>query len=378
MKALIVAGLVLTSLLLCIMLGKRNKLFADKFLVIFLLGSVLGYAYSLLEQTDWMQHSYWMLLGRGFYLLYSPLFFLYVYALIHPRIPDWIYVILFAPFAGYVVHFFFYYHVVFGENQIEVKDGLLFINNVVSWSWLLFIILMLVIEPVYLIWFLRILRNYQKRITSALSYTDKINLNWVRILFYLRVSIVVLLVPVSLFAIGQGLISMEVLQIIIEIVSLTFFFMLGYYGFNQTTVFTSEVIISDIKKEDTSYRRSGLSAEQRMLYHQQLLSVMKTRKPYLNGELSARDLAALVGISTNHLSEVLNIVQKENFFDFVNGFRVEEVKSRMIDPSYSHLTLLAIALESGFNSKTSFNTVFKKFTGYTPRQYALASKSAMI
>ncbi|HEY3429281.1 MAG TPA: hypothetical protein VGK39_01310, partial [Cyclobacteriaceae bacterium] len=119
MSALVIAGFVLTLLLLCVMLGKRNKLYADTFLIVFLLGSALGYGYSFLDLTDWMQHSYWMLLGRGLYLVYTPLFFLYVYALTHQRIPQWLYVVLFAPVVFYTVHFFFYYAFV-NESQIEV------------------------------------------------------------------------------------------------------------------------------------------------------------------------------------------------------------------------------------------------------------------
>jgi len=376
MNALVIAGFVLTLLLLCVMLGKRNKLYADIFLIIFLLGSTVGSAYSLLEQTDWMQHSYWMLLGRGLNLLYAPLFFLYIYTLTLHRIPRWLYVVLFAPMVAYALHFFFYYVFIFKENQIEIRNGLVYVNNLASGSWLFFVILMLVIEPVYLIWFFKILNNYRNQLLSSVSNIDKIHLNWVRVLFYLRAAIVVLVVPAGVLAIGQAKISMEVFQIMIEAASLVFFFVLGYYGFNQTTVFTSQLATQEAK-DTVSYERSGLSAEQSEQYHQQLLSVMKEKKPYLNGELSARELANLVGISTNHLSEVLNLVQKQNFFDFVNNFRVDEVKSRIKDPAYTHLTLLAIALDSGFNSKTSFNTVFKKFTGQTPSQYIKTSKASV-
>lgn len=375
MGALVIAGFVLTLLLLCVMLGKRNKLYADTFLIVFLFGSTLGSAYSILEQADWMQHSYWMLLGRGLNLVYAPLFFLYIYTLTRHRVPRWLYVVLFAPFVAYVLHFLYYYVFVFKENQIEIRNGLLYVNNLVSGSWLFFSILMLVIEPVYLIWLFKVLNNYRNRILSAVSNIDKVHLNWVRVLFYLRVAIVVLVVPTGVLAIGPAKISMEVFQIALEAASLVFFFVLGYYGFNQTTVFTSQLVTQDVK-DTVSYERSGLSAKQSEQYHQQLLSVMKEKKPYLNGELSARELADLVGISTNHLSEVLNQVQQQNFFDFVNSFRVDEVKSRIKDPGYTHLTLLGIALESGFNSKTSFNTVFKKFTGQTPSQYIKIFKAS--
>jgi len=96
---------------------------------------------------------------------------------------------------------------------------------------------------------------------------------------------------------------------------------------------------------------------------------MQEKKPYLNGELTAGELSKLLGISVNHLSQVLNKEQKQNFFDFINSYRIKDVLLKMEDPSNAHLTLLALALDSGFNSKTSFNTIFKKVTNQTPSQY---------
>ena len=96
---------------------------------------------------------------------------------------------------------------------------------------------------------------------------------------------------------------------------------------------------------------------------------MENERPYLNAKLSLRDVADYLGISTNHLSQVINENLKENFFDFVNGYRIAAVKRMMNDPTNSHLTLLGMAYESGFNSKSSFNATFKKMTGSTPSQY---------
>jgi AraC-like DNA-binding protein len=83
-------------------------------------------------------------------------------------------------------------------------------------------------------------------------------------------------------------------------------------------------------------------------------------------------------MSPNHLSQVINQLEGKNFFDFVNAYRVEEVKRKMADDRSKKLTLLAIALESGFNSKTSFNMVFKKMTGQTPSQYYKSPDSRQV
>ena len=96
---------------------------------------------------------------------------------------------------------------------------------------------------------------------------------------------------------------------------------------------------------------------------------MDSEKLYLNEKLTGNEMAETLGISRHQLSEVLNNELQTNFYKFVNQYRVEACKQKMADPKFGHYTLMAVALECGFNSKTTFNTVFKKETGMTPRQF---------
>ncbi len=104
-----------------------------------------------------------------------------------------------------------------------------------------------------------------------------------------------------------------------------------------------------------------------------LLEHMKEHKLYLNPELKLHDFAGSLSMAPHSVSERLNQEMGMSFFDFVNHFRVEEFKSRAHSEKYSHLTLLAIAYDVGFNSKASFNRIFKRSTGMTPSQF-LAEK----
>jgi AraC-like DNA-binding protein len=96
---------------------------------------------------------------------------------------------------------------------------------------------------------------------------------------------------------------------------------------------------------------------------------MEEEKPYLNPNLTLNDLSNKLGISNHNLSEILNTHLKQNFFDFVNQYRVEEVKKYLADEGNDHLTLLSIAFDAGFNSKSGFNAIFKKYIHVTPSEY---------
>ena len=85
-------------------------------------------------------------------------------------------------------------------------------------------------------------------------------------------------------------------------------------------------------------------------------------------------LAGDLDISPNHLSQVINQYEKKNFYDFINMYRVEEFKRRALKPENSNYSILAIAYDSGFNSKSSFNQVFKKIEGKTPSRYLNTTK----
>jgi AraC-like DNA-binding protein len=123
------------------------------------------------------------------------------------------------------------------------------------------------------------------------------------------------------------------------------------------------------KMVEKKYNKSGLPEKMKDQNVKQLKYLMQSKKVYLKNDLTLNDLAQSLSISPNHLSQVLNERLGQNFFDFVNAYRIEEIKKEFANPSKSHLTILAIALEAGFNSKAAFNVAFKKHTGVTPSEY---------
>ncbi len=100
-----------------------------------------------------------------------------------------------------------------------------------------------------------------------------------------------------------------------------------------------------------------------------LLEIVENEKLYLNPDLKVHHIAALLDVTPHQISRLINQEQGINFYTFINKYRVEEFKKRVDSNNYNHMTLLGIALSVGFNSKSSFNRIFKNHTQMTPSEY---------
>ena len=218
-----------------------------------------------------------------------------------------------------------------------------------------------------------LIRMHQQRLKTLVSYSSgKITLQWL-----LAVSITFYLGYVIMFIFGGIDLLMNFMPFDpyeISFIGLTIFaFLYGIFGINQPDIFTDYLPVSpeEVSKESTSngYQRSGLRKKEALAIKERLLDFMDREKPYLDRELSIIDLSERIDVPRHFLTEVINRYLDRNFYMFINEYRVEEVKRRMEQPQFRNLTLLGLAYDSGFNSKSAFNTVFKKITGLTPSHY---------
>jgi len=153
-----------------------------------------------------------------------------------------------------------------------------------------------------------------------------------------------------------------------------FVILIGYFGLQQKLIFSTEdvTVKRENSKAQAKYAGSKLTDTDAQLYAEKLTDYMNSSRPYLNPDLSLTRLAEEIGITSHYLSQVINDKFKLNFFDFINGYRVEAFKERVADRGYSNYSFLGIALECGFNSKSAFNRIFKQVTGLTPSEYKKA------
>ena len=138
------------------------------------------------------------------------------------------------------------------------------------------------------------------------------------------------------------------------------------YATFQRKLFPSE----SFNASDTIQKKKSLLDEKSLVnYREKLLSHLENDKPYLDADLSLRSLANQIDIHPNQLSWLLNESLGSNFNKFINRYRVETFKKLAKDPDNAHVTILGLAYDSGFNSKSVFNAYFKKEVGITPRQF---------
>ncbi|RKY59339.1 MAG: hypothetical protein DRP96_07115 [Candidatus Neomarinimicrobiota bacterium] len=134
-------------------------------------------------------------------------------------------------------------------------------------------------------------------------------------------------------------------------------------------VFSGKLIYHRINPHPEKYATSSLSAEKSEEIIPHLLKLMENEKMYLNPNLTIKDLSKHLHIHHNHLSQIINAKFKMNFNDFINRYRINEVKRQLVSTQERNKTILEIMFDSGFNSKSVFNTAFKKITGLTPSEY---------
>ena len=134
------------------------------------------------------------------------------------------------------------------------------------------------------------------------------------------------------------------------------------------TLFLRPEIIYRAKpmKGDKKYQTSYLTDQEANAHFDRLQSYMEKEAGFTNPDLTLQSLAEKLSIPKNYLSQIINEKAGKTFHDFINTYRIEKIKKLLEDPRWKDETLLALALEGGFNSKTTFNTAFKKHTGESP------------
>jgi AraC-like DNA-binding protein len=322
-------------------------------------------------------------------LLYGPLVYLYaVTASNRTRALGWRDWLHFAPYAIAVVAMVpvllqsgadkidFYRNLQRGGSTILIKvvDPLKFVSGMS-----------------YAVLTLLFLRRHRARVKESYASIERVNLQW---LFQLGLGSAAIWVLATVFEIG-GVLRLPNLARADDFVSLAIAILVyatGYMALRQPEIFNftgvkvrtaeyavpnptpalqtaSAAAVTAPMPDGPRYERSGLTDEEASTLKAALIRAMENGRVYRNSELTLADLADQLDTTPHKLSEVLNSELQQTFYDFVNGYRVEDVQRRIADESSRNLKILALAMDAGFASKSTFNAVFRERTGHTPSSY---------
>lgn len=303
-------------------------------------------------------------------LLHGPFLFLYISALIDPKAQfsreKLLHFIPFFLFNLYLVIASFFPEISeqIRLDHLESEHGAPLLFN-------FFLILTVLSGPFYFILSIRLFKELDINIFNYFSSYENVNLNWLRKLVYIFGGIWTALMIFATIHHVFHLFSWAFCAHGLSLSLSAFIILIGYYGLKQKEIFIQypDLSTENVTEPKTRYLGTSLKETDTQQYVGKLKHFMITEKPYLEADLSLPELANKLEIPAHHLSQVINEQFGVNFFDFINQYRIEEVKSRIDDPKYGNLSLLGIAFDSGFNTKSAFNRVFKKMTGYTPSEY---------
>ena len=359
------------ALFFAILILQKKKALHDKILIYWLiyLGLYTG-IYALFSNKLFI---HFHLLSASFIsllLLHGPFLFLYISALIDQKIQfDRKKLFHFIPFI--LFNIFIIITSLFPEiserirlDHVESEHGSPLLFN-------LFLILTVLSGPFYFILSILLFKKLDINIFNNFSSYENVNLDWLRKLVYTFGAIWTVLM---IFATVHHVFEMFTWIFCTHGLSLSlsvFIILIGYFGLKQKEIFIHypDQNIEYITEPKTKYAGVLLEDADAEKYVSKIRHFMSTEKPYLDADLTLPQLATKLQIPSHLLSRVINEKIESNFFDFINQYRVDEIKSKIEDPEFNNLSLLGIAFECGFNSKSAFNRVFKKFTGLTPSEY---------
>jgi AraC-like DNA-binding protein len=296
-------------------------------------------------------------MGEPFLFLYAPFLYLYTRSVStnNARI-RWYDGFHFIPFLLVLIYLLLNFHFAPKELKIQMLQSEDFFNSIFINGTLLWIQF-----AVYAVACIYLLIRYKRRIVRFNSTYDHQLLTWLNFLVGAFLLWKAIFVSGYIFGIFKGGYA-YIFQIFIELGFLFYASMLAFKGLQMPHVVLS-------LKEEKAYKTSTLTAKDRQSMLAKLENVIRAEKPYLNPSLTLNDLAVLCEIPVHHLSQILNEDIKHNFYNYINSLRIEEAKNILADPKNKALTILEVLYSVGFNSKSVFNTSFKKHVKMTPTEF---------
>lgn len=371
--------------LFALLVSRRENRTANRFLAAVMLMMVVDLAMAAFHLAGFETRAP-HIIGSDFAVsfLYGPLLYFYVRALTRPesvvRARDALHLL---PFVIAVLAAVPFYALPAGEKLLFIENG-----GALETAGYLGTVAHLKFASafVYVVLVLRTLHVHRQTLQARPSHLGKSDFVWLRNV--VRGALALVVVAFVIYGLRSGASDVvigfdtELVHDHITLLAVTLFiYGIGFLGLRQQDIADAQRLTtgsngrSSNRSAAPKYDRSGLDEQKARQGSDKLIALMEREHPYRDGNLTLGDLADMLGMSTHNLTEILSTRLGQSFHDFVNGYRIRDVRRRLVDPKDAHLTVIAIAFEAGFNSKSTFNSVFKKHTGMTPSAFRAAAMS---
>lgn len=363
--------------------SKKGKTLSDKILLAWILNFAFHFAMPILMERQILMHeSNWAILLGIFIVAHAPFIFVYTHSLTDRNFKADLKNLSHFGFILLIIVAFIPYLLM----SYEERDTLINEKQNIAYQAFLPMIVLLFCQIYFLIRTIILLVKHQYSIKYEFSFEKNINLTWLKRIAYGFFSLIILSF-ISYAMVSSKLISVKLMDDALIVANMILFFYIAYSGYRQQSIYRPEIaaksteynsskdndkplsqeILSSI--EQTTLIEISISEDELNPKINELLKIMLEEKPYLDPELDIGILANQLNIHAHHLSKLINSQINKNFFEFVNNYRVEEFKKLVANPKNKHFSILGLALDAGFNSKATFNRIFKNSTGLTPSQF---------
>ncbi|TAJ09771.1 AraC family transcriptional regulator [Marinilabiliaceae bacterium JC017] len=378
MQTIITLGVVQAFFAALALLTKRPVRLPDKLLSGWLFATGGWFTIKLIQQQYSGIH---MNMGGGNLLLaVGPFMYLYSYYLINginrfrvKNLVHFVPAILFMILSATVV-----------DNTQKVIPRYFFTRDSNLWFRILYSVCFNASIIGYTFCCFRLLHRHESTIENFFSsHSEKYNLRWIKYIFSFFTILFLLIIFIAITNLSSRLGLKNLIRDIMNIGFLAFTYSVSLFGFRQGFVYEGKLVhlLNQSKAEEPAsvatpkYEKSGLKSDEADQHLQSITSYMEKHYLWRNSDLTIQHLSDQLNIPKHHITQTINSKLGKNFYQFVNEYRLAEVKKMLVDLNYASWSILGIAYECGFNSKSSFNTFFKQATGQTPSEYKKNSQS---
>lgn len=324
-------------------------------------------------------HPHLLALTTPLPFLFGPLLYLYVAALTRPAArfeARWLFHGL--PFAANVLFLLQGFYLRPGPEKLALAQAHLAGHGSPALRYFAFVQAVQAIGYLLASWVA--LRRYTRKIESYFSDVERIDLRWLMGMVLAHAAVwSIVIAGLVLRAAGFAPALLQGLSQAIQVGSALVVFATGYVSLWQPELFQKAQAARAAEPAPRplpKYQRNRVDDREAQELAGKLLAHMADRKPYRDAALTLQALADAVGATPHMLSQVLNLHLRKSFFFFVNSYRAEELMAALDDRAQGNRGVLELGLEAGFNSKSTLNSFFKRYTGATPTEFRLARSAA--